>query len=213
MSKRYAIYGLGGFGREVLPLLQNMGDVVFVDDEGGQGHGNVRVLDFEQLIGAEHRDRATVVAIGNGRTREIVEQKCRKSDLQLDSVIAPTARLIGPSEIGEGSILCDFVTVTSDVKIGRSFHANIYSYVAHDCVVGNYVTFAPRVSCNGNVIIEDHAYLGTGASIIQGKSGKPVVIGEGAVVGMGAVVTKSVDPYTVVVGNPARPLRKLSGPR
>src|SRR3546814_1294848 len=97
---------------------------------------------------------------------------------------------------------------SSDLKIGLGFHANIYSYVAHDSVIGDYVTFAPGVMCNGNVMIEDHAYLGTGAIIRQGEPGRPLVIGRGAVVGMGAVVTKNVAPGATVVGNPARPLEK-----
>jgi acetyltransferase-like isoleucine patch superfamily enzyme len=86
--------------------------------------------------------------------------------------------------------------------------ANLYSYVEHDCVIGDFVTFAPGVKCNGNIMIEDHAYIGTGAIIKQGKLGEPLVIGRGATVGMGAVVTKSVPPGVTVVGNPARPLVK-----
>jgi acetyltransferase-like isoleucine patch superfamily enzyme len=48
------------------------------------------------------------------------------------------------------------------------------------------------VKCNGNIHIEDHAYIGAGAVIKQGTPAQPLVIGRGAVVGMGAVVTKSV---------------------
>jgi acetyltransferase-like isoleucine patch superfamily enzyme len=95
-----------------------------------------------------------------------------------------------------------------NARIGRFFHGHLYSYVEHDCVIGDFVTFAPRVSCNGNVHIGDHAYIGTGAVIRQGNPDKPLIIGEGAVVGMGAVVTKDVEPFTTVVGNPARPLEK-----
>ena len=94
------------------------------------------------------------------------------------------------------------------MRIGKSFHANIYSYVAHDCRIGDFVTFAPKVCCNGNVHIEDHAYIGTGAIIRQGTPERPLVIGEGAVVGMGAVVTRDVPAGVTVVGNPARPLEK-----
>ena len=101
-----------------------------------------------------------------------------------------------------------FVTVTSNIRIGKHFHANLYSYVEHDCVIGDYVTFAPAVKCNGNIVIEDHAYIGAGVIIKQGKRGQPLVIGKGAVVGMGAVVTKDVPAGATVVGNPARFLVK-----
>lgn len=57
--------------------------------------------------------------------------------------------------LGEGAVFSPFVTLTSNIRIGRHFHANLYSYVEHDCVVGDFVTFAPGVHCNGNVVIED----------------------------------------------------------
>jgi acetyltransferase-like isoleucine patch superfamily enzyme len=45
--------------------------------------------------------------------------------------------------IGDGAILSPFTCITSNVRIGKSFHANLYSYVTHDCIIGDYVTFAP----------------------------------------------------------------------
>jgi acetyltransferase-like isoleucine patch superfamily enzyme len=99
--------------------------------------------------------------------------------------------------------LCPFVTLTSNVTIGKNFQANIYSYVGHDCTIGENVTFAPGVKCNGNVVIEDNVYIGTGAIIFQGKQGKPLRIGEGAVIAAGSVVTKSVPKGMTVFRSPA----------
>src|SRR3546814_9850248 len=63
-------------------------------------------------------------------------------------------------EIAEGALVSPYVTFTSNIKVGRCFHANLYSYVEHDCVIGDYVTFAPGVRCNGNIRIGDRAYIG-----------------------------------------------------
>ena len=148
------------------------------------------------------------VAIGASEVRERIAYLCEGRGASPFQVIAENVVIMDGNEIGSGAVLSPFVTVTSNAKIGKYFHANIYSYVAHDCVIGDFVTFAPSVRCNGNVSIGDHAYIGTGAIIKPGKAGTPLVIGEGAIVGMGAVVTKDVAPYSTVIGNPARPIQK-----
>lgn len=224
---RCAIYGIGGFGREIAPLAQErfaaLGDrgasnlvgsdsVVFVDDAESRPSfvNNFPVIGFGELTSEKHRDRQIVVAVGDGRIRAKIEKRCLESGLSIGTLTALTARNLCNNAIGPGTVLCDFVMITANARIGKSFQANIYSYVAHDCVIGDYVTFAPNVHCNGNIRIGDYAYIGTGAVFTQGQNDKPLVIGEGAIVGMGAVVTKPVEPYTVVAGSPARPIRKIS---
>lgn len=213
--KLYAIFGANGCGRGVMPVARSMlrqkaigeYDLVFVDDrppaECMNGH---RVLNFEMFVAAAAAEKFVNVAIANSEIRERVVGRCRAAGIHPFSVIADNSLVFDANEIGEGAILCPFVTITSNVRIGRHFHANLYSYVEHDCVIGDFVTFAPKVCCNGNVVIEDHAYIGTGAILRQGQPGKPLVIGRGAVVGMGAMVTKDVPPGVTVVGNPARPM-------
>ncbi|WP_322003659.1 acetyltransferase [Marinobacter alexandrii] len=204
------IYGASGFGREVLPLVRSQfketgAKVVFVDDRDGPGSLNgYPVWKYEQFRDCESKYRSMVFAIANSEVREKLAGKCESDGIDVISVKADNAVILDEVSIGEGSILCHFTQLTSNIRIGKHFHANIYSYVAHDCIVGDYVTFAPSVRCNGNVVIEDHAYIGTGAVIKQGSPERPLVIGKGAIVGMGAVVTKDVPAGTVVVGNPAK---------
>jgi sugar O-acyltransferase (sialic acid O-acetyltransferase NeuD family) len=211
-----AVFGASGFGREVMPLARAQWaasgvpyELVFVDDQPPaptiNGH---RVLTYTEWLAQPAQQRWINVAIANSRVRERLVQRCAADGVLFFEIRAANVVQLDDVQLGEGAILCPFVTLTSNIHIGRHFHANLYSYVAHDCVIGDYVTFAPGVKCNGNVVIEDHAYIGTGAVLRQGKPGEPLVIGRGAVVGMGAVVTKSVAPGMTVVGNPARPLVK-----
>ena len=208
------VYGASGFGREVLPLVREQlsgtnAELVFVDDgEVPAKLNGYPVLCYEAFLEKQAGEKKVVFAIANSAIREKLAEKCSKDGIHSFSVKAGNAVILDEVSIGEGAVLCHFTQLTSNIRIGKYFHANIYSYVAHDCVIGDYVTFAPSVCCNGNVVIEDHAYIGTGAVIKQGTPEKPLVIGKRAVVGMGAVVTKSVPEGTVVLGNPARPLRR-----
>lgn len=209
----YAIYGASGFGKEVLPLLrkhltQNE-DIYFVDDNDAlESLNGVRVLSLDEFLHIDSDNYFMTIAISNSQIRQKLTQKCTDRDIQIFDIKADNALILDRVSIGGGSIICPFVTLTSTITIGKSFHANLYSYVAHDCIIGDYVTFAPAVKCNGNIVIEDHVYVGTGAIIKQGKPGRPLVIGKGAIVGAGAVVTKSVPAGMTVFGNPALELTK-----
>ena len=213
----YAIYGANGCGRGVMPLAReqlqkldvSLDRLVFVDDNlGGKVVNGHQVLTYSEFSKMEASERKVVIAVANTSIRKKLAERCLNDGQKFWSVKASNTVTMDDVKLGEGAILSPFVTLTSNIKIGQHFHANIYSYVEHDCVIGDYVTFAPAVKCNGNIMIEDHAYIGAGAVIKQGEPGKPTVIGQGAVVGMGAVVTKSISPGITVVGNPAQQLVK-----
>ena len=212
----YGIVGAGGFGREVMPVAQSMLDLspqddaelVFVVEQGPTGEVNGRKIISAEAFLSDPREKKFNIAIGDDAARARIAEAFKARGAVPFSIRATNAVVFDNNEIGEGAILCPFTTITSNARIGRFFHANLYSYIAHDCVIGDFVTFAPGVKCNGGVIVEDHAYIGTGAIIKQGSKEKPIVIGRGAVVGMGAVVTKSVPAGATVIGNPAAPMRR-----
>jgi sugar O-acyltransferase (sialic acid O-acetyltransferase NeuD family) len=208
LAGRFGIFGSGGFGRELIgPALTMLGqsrpedrrELVFVADEPGPPIEGIPQIAPDELC----EDDEVVIAIGDSALRRRVSERLKSKTGHLR---APSAIVGFGVQLGEGAVLCDYTILTADVRIGRHFQCNIYSYVAHDCVIGDFVTFAPKVCCNGNVHIEDGCYIGTGAVLRQGTSSQPLVIGAGAVVGMGAIVTKNVPAGATVVGNPARPL-------
>lgn len=112
-------------------------------------------------------------------------------------------------------------------RISR-LHIGDYSHINRECIldaaggltVGNSVSISYRcnIMSGGHdmnsknfegrhlpIIIEDYVWIGVGATVLGG-----VTIGKGAVVAAGAVVTKNVEPYTVVGGTPAIIIGKRS---
>jgi sugar O-acyltransferase (sialic acid O-acetyltransferase NeuD family) len=208
---RIAVYGAGSLGREVLPMIKRslgtQANLRFVDDKVAAGVvvNSVPVVSLEQALAD---DRRFVIAIADWRARKRLAESISAVGGKFLSVAPSTVIAYYDVEMGEGAVLCDYTVISSNIRIGKHFHANYHCYVAHDCIIGDYVTFGPRVACLGRVRIEDHAFIGAGAVIRQGRADRPLVIGAGAVVGMGAIVTKDVAPGMTVVGNPARQLVK-----
>lgn len=194
-----AIYGAGGFALQMLDTFEALRkhgrEVCFVRDGGNGELCGIPILKPEEVPNSA----VYCIAIAGPERRVIAERLTR-----FTTIAAATAIISDHAEIGEGSLIAHHAIVEAKARIGKHFQANIYSYVAHDCRIGDFVTFAPRVSCNGNVHIESFAYIGAGAIIKQGTPDKPLRIGKGAVVGMGSVVTKDVPPGVTVMGNPAR---------
>lgn len=209
MSRLIGVWGKGGCGRGVMPLLRampeaNEAQLVFVDDNSAGGTVNGHdVFTFDTFIAHGAADKAMALAVAAGAVRKQLADRCNTARVPLMPVWANSAVVMDDVIIGEGPLVSPFVTFTSNIRIGRAFHANIHSIIEHDASIGDFVTFAPGVRCNGNVTIGDFAYIGAGALIRQG-----ITVGEGAVIGMGAVVTKDVPPGVTVVGSPARILVK-----
>lgn len=200
------VYGAGGCGRGILPLLRAQypqASLVFIDDGLApmqvNGHDVMSWAGFLGLSG----DKRISLAIAAPKVRETLALRCDARAIPLIEARAASVVQMDDVQIGPGACLSPFVTLTSNTRIGRCFHANLYSFVEHDCMLGDFVTLAPAAKVNGAVTIGDHAYIGASAVIRQG-----LTIGAAAVVGMGAVVTRDVLPGVTVVGNPARPLIK-----
>lgn len=212
MTELIGVYGAGGCGRGIIPLVRAQAPhvrLVFIDDIAAPGRINEHdMVSWEEFLSIDATARQACLAIANSPVREKLALRCDEYGIPLFEARAMNVIQMDSVTLGDGACLSPFVTLTSNIRIGRCFHANLYSYVEHDCIIGDFVTFAPAVKCNGNIVIEDHAYIGAGAVLKQGKPDQPLVIGKGAVVGMGAVVTRDVPSGVTVVGNPARPLVK-----
>lgn len=206
------LYGSGGCGRSLMPLAREQfgADKCFwIDDHpASETINGTPILTFSQFLIQDDPDKRACITVANSKVRAKLVEKCAAEGIAFVTLQAANTVVMDDVEVGEGAALSPFVTLTSNIRIGRHFHANLYSYVEHDCVIGDYVTFAPGVRCNGYIHIGDHAYIGSGAIIRNGRPDAPLTIGDGAVIGMGAVVTRSVPAGEIWIGNPAAPIAR-----
>lgn len=214
MTDLVGVYGAGGCGRSVMTILREAHrgygrEFVFVDDATREtsvnGH---RIMTWEAFLSAQNF-KQICVAVANSRVREVLVKKCIAAGVDLVGAKAASALFQDDVSIPTCAIVSPFSTIGNNCEIGRSYIGDLYSCVNHDCKIGNFVTLAPYANCNGNVYVDDHVYIGAGAIVRQGEAGKPLKIGHGAVIGMGAVVTRDVAAGVTVVGNPARPLVRV----
>ncbi len=130
-------------------------------------------------------------------------------------------------EIGDNTKIGTFVEIQKNAKIGANCKISSHTFICEGveiedgCFIGHNVTFIndlfPRATVEGGglqteddwkvvaTIVKRGASIGSSATILCG-----VTIGEGAIVGAGSVVTKDVEPFTIVAGNPARFLRRIA---
>lgn len=204
-----AIYGAGGFAREVAWLVEGLERerleaVGFVDDGPavGQTLNRLPVRSWEQFCAAFPSARIAV-AVGDPETREKLVAKCAARGYGFVTLVHPSAQMSGFNELGEGCIVCSGCILTVNIVVGRHVHINLDCTVGHDARIGDFSTLAPGIHVSGNVHIGKGVYIGTGANIINGTSEQPLTIGDGAVIGAGACVTQNAEPHALYAGVPA----------
>jgi len=205
-----AVYGGGGFAREVAWLAEACGHTVvcFIDDDAskvGRTLNDIRVMSIDQAAAA-FKDAHVAVAIGSPKTRETVTRRAEQRGFGIATLVHPRVERSRWVTLGAGAVVCAGSILTTNITLGEHVQINLDCTIGHDVRMGDFATLAPGVHVSGWVALGRRAYVGTGASIINGTEDRPLVIGDDAVVGAGACVTKSVDPGVTVVGVPAKPL-------
>lgn len=202
---RLVIYGTGGLGRDLLVTTRaERREVVFMTDDPASAHPAMTLSARADL----REDDAVVIAVADTAVR----RRLAAGFGRFGTIVAPTAIVCAGVPIGPGAMLLDQSIIEPGVTIGTHFVLHLFSYVAHDCTVGDFVTVMPRVGISGYVQIGDGALLGTSATIRPGAKDKPLTIGRNAIVGMGSVVMRDVPANCVVMGNPARVVRTFPDP-
>ena len=209
--KNLIIIGAGGFGREVFGWAQQCHEHEkewtikgFLDDNPGSlgsfnpGKDVISSIDEYQPESGD----LFVCAIGQPKAKKACCLQVLEKGGEFANIIHPTVVMGRNVELGAGVILCPFVTLTCDIKIGNFVSFNIHCAVGHDVVVGDWCQMSSFCDLTGGVVLGEGVFMGSHASILPGGR-----VGDEAVVGAGSVVLKNVEPGCTVIGVPAKVLK------
>jgi len=140
---------------------------------------------------------------GSFRKREEIIALSGVAPERFATIVHPTASVSTMAQIGVGTVILQNATICSTAEIGHHVTVLPACIISHDCRIGDYTAIAGGACISGCVTVGRGCYIGTGCAIKE-----KVTIGDGALVGMGSVVLHDVPAGGVVVGNPARPLRR-----
>ena len=211
--KDIAIFGAGGFGREVLALIKDINRVApawnivgFFDDGYEKG---VMINGYPSLGQTDELNKwksplNLAIAIGDPGIKKSVLNKINNPMVDYPTLIHPSV-WIGDKEfvkLGKGCIVCAGVMITTNVQIEDFVILNLQCTVGHDTIIKDYAAFMPTVNISGEVTIGEGVYVGTGAKIIN-----QLEIGEYTIVGAGAVVSQTLPANCTAVGVPAKPIK------
>lgn len=199
------IYGSGGHARELAFQMERdkITVLAFADDQSNNRLLNgVSVLSREQAL-MQFPGVQWMVGIGSPaiRSRILTEIGAVAS---LGSYISSASIIAGTSKIGDLAQIFANSIVSDGCRIGRNVIVNFGCVISHDVEIGENTTICPNVAIAGNVVVGNDVWVGIGTTFKNGTPNDPILIGDGALIGAGSVVTKSIASKSVVAGVPAR---------
>jgi sugar O-acyltransferase (sialic acid O-acetyltransferase NeuD family) len=214
--KRVVILGTSGTSLDILDALRAVNEAAgretfrcigLLDDNPslkGTTRNGVEILGPLSL--ARTLDCFVINGVGSSRSfvhKEKITSQAGCPPERFMTVVHPTASVSPTAALGLGTVVLQNAVVCSNARVGSHVVVLPCAVVSHDDVIGDYTCIATGVCISGNVQVGQSCYLGCNSAIIEN-----VRVGKNCLVGMGSVVTRDVEENSVVVGNPARFLRR-----
>ena len=203
MKDKLIIIGASGHGKVVADIAIKMNkwqSIAFLDDDESIKTSMGLEVISNTTDAFTYKDKADFfVGIGSNAIREKIQEKLIDEELNVVSLIHPSAVIGTDVEIGIGTVVMAGVVINSSSRIGKGCIINTSSSLDHDNMIEDYVHISPGVNMAGTVKVGNGSWIGIG-SVISNN----VNICSGCKVGAGAVVVKDITEPGTYVGVPVR---------
>lgn len=210
--KDIAIYGVGGFGREVACILQHINKVEptwsligFFDDgvEIGTKSRYGTVIGNMEVLNNWDRELAVVIAIGNVKYLKGVAERVVNQKVYFPNIIAPNVFFFDKEAVtmGQGNVITFGCRFSCEVSIGSFNVLNGNVSFGHDAVMGDYNVMFPETRISGQTTIGNRNFFGARTFVAQGLK-----IGDDTRIAAGSIVLRNTKDGFLYMGNPAKKL-------
>lgn len=207
--KDIAIFGAGGFGREVACLINKINEnkatwnlIGFFDDgiEKGKRNEYGEIMGGIDELNKVTKELSLVIAIANPKIQKIIFSKIDNIFVDFPNILAPDVLLLDKNtfKIGIGNIFSFNNIISCNVQIGSFNIFNWSNTIGHDVVIGDNNSFMPCVRISGEVSVGDNNFFGVGAVVLQ-----QITIGDDTVIGANSLILRKTKNGMTYVGNPA----------
>lgn len=207
--KDLAIYGAGGFGREIACLVNiinaekpTFNFIGFFDDGRLKGEMNEygEVLGGIEVLNNWNRPLSIVIAIGNPHIVEKIVSNIKNTLIEFPNLISPDVKYLDQKtcSMGVGNVVCTGCLFSCNTKIGNFNQFNGFITVGHDVIIGDFNSMMPGVRISGEVTIGNRNFWGFNSGIIQQKT-----VGNDVTIGAGAILLRKPKDGCTYVGIPA----------
>lgn len=206
-----AIYGAGGFGREIACLIHHINDtegaewnlIGFFDDGKEIGYGNRygKVLGGMNELNRYHRQLSVVIAIGTPKILHLLVNRITNPFIDFPNIIAPNVLFFDRDStvMGQGNIITFGCRLSCNTRIGDFNLLNGGVSLGHDTTIGSYNVMMPETRLSGEVTVGDMNLFGGRSFVVQ-----QIHIGSRTTVGAGSVILRKTKDGSLYMGNPAR---------
>lgn len=206
-----AIYGAGGFGKEVACLIKrintNGGDwnlIGFFDDTKPTG---TLISSYGQVLGGMaaldqvNESLAIAIAINDNKAVRRIRENIRNPKISFPNLIDPSLFYVDEQTVlmGEGNIIQNHCMISCDVTLGNFNLINDHVVVGHDNRIGDFNGLMPAAHLSGSVTIGDNNLLGVASVVLQGMT-----IGNGVTLGANSVLMTQPRDNSTYLGVPAK---------